>query len=514
MVPVSPPLPEFLRLLTEGQTGELWFRLAGRQIGVSLQNGGVMQIVGLPELMLLEGHRVSASVNTGDMLADVGSAVVGGVQPDDAMNAASAGLGRFLARVATSEECTAAWDEGHAPPKGSFPLPMPVLKALGQGLQEARTPDMIQQSWRNQTVQIVRPAPSAADPKAVQGLSPVAARALSLAAGGEVLSDLVERLIGGDPRRRMKTWWAVDLLLQSGLLTFDKSATSDLEIEDDAVSEGEEETNPDTAADPLRADPAVTRMHRQYRKLLKMRPLEALDIKVVNPDDGVSQEVIREAFRRSAKMYHPDRFTEESASLRRAAAKCFQVLGEFKSQLEEPEFLQAELYHIRAQRQGRAHVKEDDKVKAKVLYNKGMSFFRNRAYVAARDAFAEAVILDPDFKMAGARHTHCRAVLKELPYEKAYMALNDVEASTVGEKVELLFLTAWLLKLLGKEAEAIRQYKAILERDPEHREARREVRLWEKRAGERSVTGRRSAKNADDPQSSGFFRSIRKRRGS
>lgn len=519
MVPVSPPLPEFLRLSREGATGELWFRLRGRQIGVSLHQGGVMQVVGLPELIMLEGHRLTASVNTGDMLSDIGTAVAGGVPPDEAMDAAGWGLGRFLTRVAHDDDATAAWDEGVEPPKGAFPLPMPVLKSLAKGLSEARTPDMVQQHWRNKTVLVVRPSDMAKDLGNTRGLSPVAARALNLASGGEVLADLVERLIGGNPRRRTKTWWAIDLLLETGLLVFQEVSAAQVEIEDEFdESDVDLETKSDTADDPLAADPAVVRMHRQYRKLLKMRPLAALEIKVVNPEEGLKVDVVREAFRRAAKKYHPDKFTGEHASLRRAAALCFQVLGEYKSLMEEPRHLAMELERIAQERKGRAHVKEDDRVKAKVLYNKGNSFFRNRAYGAARDAFAESVILDPDFKMARARHTHCRAVLKEVPYEKAYMTLNEIEADNVGEKIELLFLTAWLLKLLGREQDAIKQYKAILERNPEHREALREVRLWEKRAPERSSTSRRGGKATkdakEDTASSGFFRSIRKRRGS
>ncbi len=521
MVPVSPPLPEFLRLARGGSSGELWFRLSGRQIGVTLHNGGVMQVTGLPELMLLEGHRLAVSVNTGNMLNDIGAAVAAGVPPNEAMDAASWGLGRFLARVAHDPECTAAWDDQARPPAGAFPLSMPILKALAKALADSRTPDMVQQHWRNKTVLVVRPSEVGRDPKATAGLSPVAARALNLAHEGEVLSDLVERLIGGNPRRRTKTWWAIDLLLESGLLEFQEESAAHVEIQDEVeYSDLDDDTREDTADDPLAADPAVVRMHRQYRKLLKLDPLEALEIKVVNPDEPLKAEVIREAFRRAAKKYHPDRFTVESASLRRAAALCFQVLGEYKSQMEEPELVQAELARIKHARAGRTHVKEDDRIKAKVLVNKGNSFFRNRAYGAARDAFAEAIILDPDNTMARARHTHCRAVLKEVPYEQAFMELTEIEAASVGEKIELLYLTAWLLKLLGREEEAIRQYRAILERNPGHREALREVRLWEKRAGERSATSRRgkstkgASKEDKEGLSSGFFRAIRKRRGS
>lgn len=514
MVPVSPPLPEFLRLVYEGASGEIWFRLSGREIGVTLQQGGVMQIVGLPELIMLDGHRTNTSVNTGNMLNDIGAAVVSGVPPGAAMDAASMGLGRFLARVAHDPECNATWDEGVKPPQGAFPLTLSIIKALGKGMAEARTPDMVETHWRAESVKVVKVAPIGRDRRATRGLDPMAARALNLAGSGEVLSELVERLIGGNPRRRMKTWWAIDLLLETQLLVFVEGPTSALETDDDDPgSTADSEPRNDRGDVPLAADPAVVRMHRQHRKLLKLRPLEALEIKVVNPEEGLKVDVVREAFRRAAKKYHPDRFIDEKASMRRARALCFQVLGEYKSQMEVPEQLANELARLHQERQGRTHVREDDKVKAKVLYNKGNSFFRNRAYAAARDAFAEAVILDPDYKMANARHTHCRAVLKEIPYKKAYSALNELEAETVGEKIELLFLTAWLLKLLGREDDAIKEYRAILERNPEHREALREVRLWEKRAGDRRTASRRSSKVAkEDTESSGFFRAIRKKR--
>jgi hypothetical protein len=508
MEQVSRPVPGLLRLSREGASGALWFRLSDRKIGITLQNGGVVQVVGLPEMMLLEGVKLSVSVNTGDMLKDIGAAVGGGVPAHEAMDAASWGIGRFLGRIAVNPDCTAAWDDGAKPPAGAFPLPMPLLRAFAKGLQESRPPDMAQRHWRNKTVLIVRVADAVREnERATEGLSPVAARALNLAGDGEVLSGLVEHMIGGLPARRIKTWWALDLLLQSGLLIFDSHTAGQFLLDPESVDSDLED---DTNEDPIKPDPAVIRMHRRFLRLRKMPPLAALDIKVVDPDEGIEIDLVREAFRRSAKKYHPDLFIGQSTSLRRAAAQCFQVLGTYKSEMEEKPLLQAELDRIKAERAGRAHVVASDRMKAKVHYNKGMNFFRNRAYSAARDAFAEAVILDPDYRMAAARRTHCRAVLKEIPYQAAFLTLSEIEADNVGEKIELLYLTAWLLKLLGKTSEANRQYRAILERNPAHREALREVRLWENRSGAREAASR-VEKGESTP--SGFFQAIRKRRG-
>ncbi len=512
MVPVSPPIPAFLRLLHEGASGVIWFRLRGREISVALHNGHVMQVSGLPELIRLQGHQVAESVNTGDMIRDIGTAVVGGVPANEALEAASVGLGRFLSRVVHEPESTAAWDEGVEPPSGAFPLPMPMLKALGSGLAEARTPMMAQTHWENRLSQKVKASPIGRDARATRGLNPVAARALNLAGDGRVFSEVVQRLIGGNPSRRQKTWWALDLLLESGLMVLLEPPPEEEKPDAGQQTKGKG----GKAGGRADVDPGVVHMQRQYRKLLRMRPLEALEIVVEDPQGGLKVDAVREAFRRAAKKYHPDRFTGEQDAMQRAAALCFQVLGDYKSQMEEPELLEHELQRLCQEQLGRTHVREDDRIKAKVLYNKGNSYFRNRAYGAARDAFAEASTLDPDFKMALARYTHCKAVLKEMPYEEAYLALNELEAENVGEKIELLYLTAWLLKLLGREEEAMKQYKAILERNPEHREATRELRLWRKRAGDRKASNSRHSSKVgkSDAGTSGFFQSIRKRRGS
>ncbi len=507
-------------MIRDHATGEFWFRLPGRQVGVTLQDGQVVQVTKLPELLYIEGRHFTASINTGDMLNDIGAAVAGGLPPSQAMEAASLGLGRFLARVANTEGAAAAWDEDVSAPKGSFPLTAPLLRAFSAGLQEARAPERIRTAWKASRSLHVSPTVPADQP--VAGLDPVAARALRFAGREVSLAELVDLMVGGNPSRGTKTWWAIDLLLLSGLMELGEPKASELWIEDEEEEEEEEPsleeleedddevTRSDTAsdplrADPLRADPAVVRMHRQHRKLLKMHPLEALDIKVVDPDEEMSTDVVREAFRRAAKRYHPDRFLGEQASMRRAAALCFQVLGEYKSLMEEPEHLKAELLRIKAERAGRAHVLEDDRIKAKVMYKRALGFFRNRAYVAARDGFAEAIILDPDARLARARHVHTRAVLKELPYDEAFMQLEAIEAEDVAEKIEILYLTAWLLKLLGKEKQAMKRYRAILERNPDHREALREVRLWDKRVQEK--------KKASEP-ASGFFRSRRGRKSS
>ncbi len=512
MVPVSPLLPEFLRLLRQSATGALRFEFSERKVVVIIHQGGVVQVVGLPEILDLSGHGLTSSVPSGDMLAAIGTAVGGGVPISEAMESAASGLGHFLARVAFDPDSKVTWEEGVEPPKGAFPLTFPMIKALAGGLQAARTPEMVRLQWRSRAAQFVRPTDAAQDPGSTKGLSPMAARALNLSSKGEVLSELAERLVGGDPRRMTKTWWALDLLLNAGLLGFEGPSTAEIEIDEDPEYDEDASQDSISSEEKSKERAPVVDLQRQYRRLLKQSPLEALEIGLEDLEKGLKVEVVREAFRRAAKKYHPDRFLGQPSAVERAAALCFQVLGEYRSQMEEPERLQSEAERLKAKLEGRVLVTEDDKVKAKVLYNKGMSFLRNRAYEAGRDAFAKALEQDPGQRMARARHIHCQAVLKEMAYDKAFVDLSEIVGENVEEKVELLYLTAWLLKLLGREKEAIKQYRAILSSKPDHRDALREIRLWEKRAAERDGGSKKSDKG--EALSSGLFRAIRKRRDS
>lgn len=217
----------------------------------------------------------------------------------------------------------------------------------------------------------------------------------------------------------------------------------------------------------------------------------------------------RTAYFDLVKRVHPDRLPPELAPLRSYVERLFQQITEARETVEDDE---KRIAYVRNVRNGGGTPASDRKLmgavaaaheleKATVLANMGK-------WPEVLDALDDAKVFDPSqldiyaleawalFNLLGKE----RAATTE-----AILALTErVLVDPAGMNHERARYTrALTLKKLGKEPEAIELLRKILERNPKHLEAAREVRLFEMRARE---TAKQATERASKlPEGTGFL---------
>lgn len=448
------PVRSLLDRLRQKATGALEVTTSEGTVRVVLDAGGVYQVSGVPDLLSSLGRPMSQGPE--DLLQAVGRAVAEGVPAQEALAAATQGLGRALGRASLTPALV-VWSGGELPPPGAFALPDPILPLFVEGLREARPPREAARVWRARMGHTVRPGTSAPQ----EGLHAISRRALDLAARGLDLATLMGLLVGSDPSRKARAWASVDLLLLAGWLELvspeeaDLTDTGRFELED---------------------------LTRQLEAVRSATGLEVLGLDPRTHQGAITPEVVRGAFVKTAARYHPDRYTHRPPVVQRTAQEVFQALTRVRDEFTEPRRLIEEMVRV-----GRVDVEVDDesKAKAQVFYRKGLNFFRNRAWTEAHGAFKRSMELDPRPSLPRARLVFCQALLELATRLEVVEALDGIAGESThppNDLAEISWLQGWLLKLENDDAGAQARFRRAVELQPDHVEAARELRLAERRA--------------------------------
>jgi curved DNA-binding protein CbpA len=204
------------------------------------------------------------------------------------------------------------------------------------------------------------------------------------------------------------------------------------------------------------------------------------------------QAAIAAAYFQLAKRWHPDRLAPEYADLRDVAMKIFARIGEAHQTLADPE---RRKQYDELLKQGDGGVEEQEQV---------------QRLLRATTNFQKAQVLLRRNNLPGAEEA-ARAALADAPEEADHIALVAwLEASKPGADLEALLKqlqraakleeanlrVRWyrgqVLKRLGRERQAIEDFRLIVEKDPRHVDAQREIRLYEMSRGRKSeVPGER-----------------------
>jgi curved DNA-binding protein CbpA len=212
---------------------------------------------------------------------------------------------------------------------------------------------------------------------------------------------------------------------------------------------------------------------------------------------GVPQEAapsaIAAAYFQLAKRWHPDRLGPEYADLRDTAMRIFARIGEAHAVLADPE--QRKQYDELV-KTGEGAAEEQEQVQ-KVL--------------RAATNFQKAQVMLRRNNLPGAEEA-ARAALADAPEEADHIALvawlesmkpgADLEArlrelnravKMEGANLRVRWYRGQLLKRVGRERQAVEDFRLIAEKDPRHLDAQREIRLFEMQARTRRSGGDGSA---------------------
>ncbi|MFZ5895940.1 MAG: DnaJ domain-containing protein [Myxococcota bacterium] len=244
---------------------------------------------------------------------------------------------------------------------------------------------------------------------------------------------------------------------------------------------------------------------------------------------GVAKDVapqdIQPAFLALAKKWHPDRLPTELANMRELASRVFSRMTEANQVLSDP--LQRREYDSKLRRAGR-EAEEQEHVqrvlRAATALQKADVFMKRNNLAAAEVEARQALADDPD-------QSDCIALVAWLDAQKPDANLDecikalDRAIMIQPNNVRAHWYRGQLYKRAGRIHRAMRDFRSVVERDPRHTDALRELRLYQMRRGDRSTsippsgdTGRPSPppggpekKPSPPPGSGGFISKLFKR---
>ena len=202
--------------------------------------------------------------------------------------------------------------------------------------------------------------------------------------------------------------------------------------------------------------------------------------------------VIQSAFFQLAKRWHPDRLGPDLADVRELATKVFSRMSEAHQILGDPA-RRKEYDELR--REGGGSVEEQEEVqrvvRAATAFQKAEVLMKRNNTLAALDEARKAVELDPSQAdyialLAWVESTQLNVNLEEI------LARVEKAQRMEPNNIRIRWYRGSLLKRLGKNGKAIGDFRFIVESDPRHVDAQREIRLYEMRKAEQRRTGQKS----------------------
>lgn len=205
------PVPRVLFLVHRLQaSGRLSVGGPEGEVIVDLRDGRVVDVLGLPGLApgLPDGPRPSLE-------AAVGAAIASGRPPDRALEQAAVALGAWAVAARGRPELRVRFAVGFAGDGAGFPLPLTVPRIIARGLQLARGPSRIRESFAPYVDALVKVELPDDAPEQRWGLPPAALRMVREATRLKTLGQLVSY---GESGGSDETWLAADLLLVLGFI--------------------------------------------------------------------------------------------------------------------------------------------------------------------------------------------------------------------------------------------------------------------------------------------------------
>jgi curved DNA-binding protein CbpA len=232
-----------------------------------------------------------------------------------------------------------------------------------------------------------------------------------------------------------------------------------------------------------------------------------------------STQVIQNAFFGLAKKWHPDRLKSELSDLKDQATRVFARLSEASQVLSDPD-------KRRAYDQSLATgdtVDEAEQVhrvlKATNAFQKAEVLLKRGNLAAAEKEALVAFQNDPTQADHVALHVWIQAQKPGADMADLMVQL-DKAAKSEPNNLRVRWYRGQLLKRLGREREALHDFRFIVERDARHTDAHREVRLYAMRRGGRASSdpphtpgnsgapdsaGRKKASKTSEPQAKGLL---------
>jgi curved DNA-binding protein CbpA len=201
--------------------------------------------------------------------------------------------------------------------------------------------------------------------------------------------------------------------------------------------------------------------------------------------------VIQAAFFQLAKRWHPDRLGADFEDVRTIATGVFARMSEAHNILSDTE-RRAEYDEVLKSGGGSAEEQEQVQavLRAATSFQKAEVLLKKNNLVAAEEHARLALDADPRQADYIALHSWIIAQKPERqgqPLDDLIAAMNSA-VSIEPNNLRVRWYRGQLLKRAGKDSQAIRDFRFIVDQNPKHLDATREIRLYEMRRANRPST--------------------------
>ena len=211
-------------------------------------------------------------------------------------------------------------------------------------------------------------------------------------------------------------------------------------------------------------------------------------------DETADTATVQAAFFQLARRWHPDRISVGEGELRALATMVFSRMSEAHGTLTDAE-RRAE--YDRVLKEGGGTPEEQERinqvVRAANAFQRAEILVKRGRLEAAEEEAAAAANGDPEQAEYAALHAWIR--VRRLPtgaegdFPGLLQALNDA-VERDPQNVRIRFYRGQILKAAGKPESAIRDFRFVVEAQPNHVDAQREIRLYRMRRVQKSPSGR------------------------
>ena len=204
-----------------------------------------------------------------------------------------------------------------------------------------------------------------------------------------------------------------------------------------------------------------------------------------------TNEQVQAAFFRLAKQFHPDKLSAELADMKETSARLFSRLTEAQQTLSD----QTKRVNYDRQLTHKLTSEDDEQQRIQVVVQAATSFqkaevlFKKRMLAAAELEAKRAHESDPEQAdyLALLAWIQASKPNSELQLPQVLDQLNQaLRVEPESEKTH--FYRAQVLSRLGRQREALADYRFVVSKNPHHIDALREIRIWEmRRKGQQSA---------------------------
>ncbi len=240
------------------------------------------------------------------------------------------------------------------------------------------------------------------------------------------------------------------------------------------------------------SDDVGDELERRFNEVDQQNYYEILGV-----DPEASSAQIQTAFFQLAKRFHPDKISGSEEELKRRAGKVFARISEAHQVLSDEE-RRAE--YGRLIREGGASPAEQEKVQAVLRaaqhFQKAEVLFKKREMTGAAQFARRAMEEDPEQVDYGAFHAWISSHLPERQESGQFddlIAILERAVEKEPENQRCRWYRGQLYKRVGDTRRALRDFRWLVDQNPNHVDAQREVRLADMRRQTRTEAGRRTS---------------------